>query len=100
MFRPLGVDVNEVDLEDVGGGVVTADVGPLFRVDFGAFEFARDAAVFAVELQEVVDPVAVAAAHHLHGDAKPLAHVDVHHGDRYISHRYQFKKRWRHFFSH
>ena len=35
--------------------------------------------VLAEGLEQVVDPVALLAADHLHGHLEPLAHVDVNH---------------------
>ena len=35
--------------------------------------------MLAEGLEQVVDPVSLLAADHLHGYLEPLAHVDVHH---------------------
>ena len=49
------------------------------RVDLCPLQLGRHLAVLAVELQDVVDPLAVAPRHHLHRVLEALAHVDVHH---------------------
>ena len=55
------------------------DVPSLLGVDLCALQLGGELEVLAVELQDVVDPLAVAPRHHLHRVLEPLAHVDVHH---------------------
>ncbi len=74
-----GILVDEVDLERVGRRVVGVRRRPLLGVDLRPLQDCVEAGVFAVALEQVVHPVAVPTAHHVHRDSELLAHVDVHH---------------------
>ena len=79
MLHAFGILVDQIDLEDVGGRVVTIEPHSFLGIDLCAFQYGIDTCVLAIGAQEVVHPVTIPTLDNVHTDSEPLAYVDVHH---------------------